>query len=223
MSAQTKQATLPDDEIEVLLIDFDSVKQVGDDSNPEVVLISKADGFFLNTAVADDFRIRKTVYDMLKAAQKKLPANYNFMVFEAYRPLARQVMLWNKVAAMVKEKYPDATPEEARAINETYTADPFNGIGSGHQACCAIDISLCDDNGVPYDMGTAMHEFNPMTKTLSDRISNEAKNNRAILVEALESEGLINYPAEWWHFSYGDHQWAYLLGKSECPYGPIDI
>ncbi len=221
MSAQNAIVTEP--EIETLLIDFASITQVGDDSNPEIVTISKEDGFFLNTSVADDFRIRKSVYAMLLEAKKTLPANHHFMVFEAYRPLARQVMLWNKVAALVKEKYPNATPEEARAINETYTADPYNGIGSGHQACCAIDISLCDDHGVAYDMGTGMHEFNPLTKTNADGITADAASKRKILVDALESAGLINYPAEWWHFSYGDHQWAYLVGKTECPYGPIDI
>lgn len=221
MPAHTANKTEP--EIETLLIDFSSIRQIGDDSKPEIVTIAETDGFFLNRSVADDFRIRKDVYGMLCAARRMLPANHHFVIFEAYRPLARQVMLWNKVAALVREKYPDATPEEARAINETYTADPFNGIGSGHQACCAIDVSLCDDLGRAYDMGTEIHEFNPLTKTTATGITAEQAAKRRILVDALEGAGLVNYPAEWWHFSYGDHQWAYLVGKTECPYGPIDI
>jgi D-alanyl-D-alanine dipeptidase len=72
-------------------------------------------------------------------------------------------------------------------------------------------------------MGTGCQEIDMKSVTASDEISAEAQKNRRILVEALESAGLINYPAEWWHFSYGDHQWAFLTGKTQALYGPIDI
>lgn len=216
-------STATAEKLDTLIIDFDSIKLVGDDSNPEVVTISEADGFFINNSVADDFRIRKSIYDMMKAAQKKLPAGYNFMIFEAYRPMARQIMLWNRTMGIMKEKYPDLNEKELHDMTETFSANPYNGIGSGHGACCAIDISLCDDNGNPYDMGTPMHIFNEATPTQSKHASAEVHARRKIMTDALEGVGFINYPPEWWHFSYGDHQWAFLVGKTEAIYGPIDI
>jgi D-alanyl-D-alanine dipeptidase len=210
-------------QLQVQLIDFDSVTLVDDGKAPEVVKITEDDGFFLNTSFSDDFRLRLEVYNMLKKAQAHLPEGCFFMIYEAYRPLSRQKKLWDMATDHVKAEYPDASEKEQRDMVETFVADPFNGIGSGHQACCAIDVSLCDENGREFDMGTACQEISPLSPTLSEGVSEEAKAHRKILVEALEKEGLINYPSEWWHFSYGDHQWAYLLNKTEAIYGTFDI
>lgn len=209
--------------LRVELIDFDSVKLVEGRFPLEVVEISETDGFFLNSKFTSDFRIRKSIYDMMKAAQKRLPDNYCFMIYEAYRPLARQVALWKMATDYIEKEYPDASPQQKRDMTETFVADPFNGIGSGHQACCAIDISLCDKSGKEYNMGTACQEISPLSNTYAEGLGPEAIRNRKILVDALESEGFINYSSEWWHFSYGDHQWAYLKGVGEAFFGPIDI
>ncbi len=34
--------------------------------------------------------------------------------------------------------------------------------------------------------------------------------NRKILINCLERAGFINYPTEWWHWSYGDCYWAFM-------------
>ncbi len=209
--------------LQVELIDFSSIRLAGNDLNPEIVTISRDDGFFLNTRFTSDFRIRKSIYDMMRKAQSALPENHYFMIYEAYRPLARQVELWNRVTALLKEKYPEAAAQEIRNLTETFVADPYNGIGSGHQACCAIDVSLCDHDGREYDMGTQCQEVNELSRTFCDGLPATARRHREILVGALEGAGLINYPPEWWHFSYGDHQWAHLAGKAEAFFGPLDI
>ncbi|GAA0656641.1 hypothetical protein GCM10009548_24160 [Streptomyces malaysiensis subsp. malaysiensis] len=40
-------------------------------------------------------------------------------------------------------------------------------------------------------------------------LSERARENRAIMIEALSSAGMVNYPTEWWHWSYGDRYWAW--------------
>jgi D-alanyl-D-alanine dipeptidase len=40
-------------------------------------------------------------------------------------------------------------------------------------------------------------------------------------VDALTGAGLVNYPTEWWHWSFGDRYWAYASG-SAARYGPLD-
>ena len=37
----------------------------------------------------------------------------------------------------------------------------------------------------------------------------------------MEKAGFINYPAEWWHWSYGDCYWAYF-NKCDAIYSPVD-
>jgi D-alanyl-D-alanine dipeptidase len=51
-------------------------------------------------------------------------------------------------------------------------------------------------------------------------ISREARTNRALLAEVLTAAGLVNYPTEWWHWSYGDRYWAYAEDHPAALYGP---
>ena len=39
--------------------------------------------------------------------------------------------------------------------------------------------------------------------------------------ESLINAGFVNYPAEWWHFSYGDKMWAAYGNKKSAMYGEI--
>ena len=32
----------------------------------------------------------------------------------------------------------------------------------------------------------------------------------------------MNYPTEWWHWSYGDRYWALVTGAPAAHYGPVD-
>jgi D-alanyl-D-alanine dipeptidase len=43
-----------------------------------------------------------------------------------------------------------------------------------------------------------------------------------VLATALGGAGLVNYPTEWWHWSYGDRYWALLAGSAQAVYGPCD-
>ena len=37
----------------------------------------------------------------------------------------------------------------------------------------------------------------------------------------LAGQGLVNYPTEWWHWSFGDRYWALLTGARHALYGPV--
>jgi len=43
-----------------------------------------------------------------------------------------------------------------------------------------------------------------------------------ILDTAMKKEGFINYPTEWWHYSYGDKYWAYILFKPIATYSQVN-
>jgi zinc D-Ala-D-Ala dipeptidase len=55
----------------------------------------------------------------------------------------------------------------------------------------------------------------------ADGISREARANRDLLAGVLCREGLVNYPSEWWHYSYGDRCWAVATGAGAALYGPV--
>jgi len=43
---------------------------------------------------------------------------------------------------------------------------------------------------------------------------------RRHLGRALTAEGFVNYPTEWWRWSFGDRYWALLTGAANACYGP---
>lgn len=188
---------------------------------PHLTDINEQDGVLFNTQFSDDRRLRQAVYDRILAAKQALPLHYTFMIYEAYRPRARQIAMWDDIWTKVKHSYPHADDDELALRCNTFIANPYK-VGSGHQFGCAVDITLFDLNkGKPLDMGCGMQEFCEKSKTDAPDITDEQRQNRHLLRDALHAQGLVNYPPEWWHFSYGDRQWAIQLGRNDTLYGVL--
>ena len=122
---------------------------------------------------------------------------------------------------MQKKQSPELSEETLERLVRARYADPRKGFG-GHQTGGAIDISLCDLKGKDFEMGTAYLEMTSQTLTNSHKISKEAKRNRRILYNALTSQGFQNYPAEWWHYCYGDRMWAAYQRRDKAIYGLVE-
>lgn len=194
------------------------------DDSFQVVEISQNDGIFFNDKYTKVKLIRKYIYEMLLKAKDHLPTGYNFIIYEAYRPLASQITLWNEIIEKEKIKNPDMSvdSEDFIALCDKFVANPYRQ-GSGHQSGAAIDVSLIDDNGVEYDMGGQVRGFENTAEFDCPDISKEAEKNRKILNNALSEVGFVNYPSEWWHYSFGDRLWAKLTGSKIAIFGKIDL
>ena len=85
-----------------------------------------------------------------------------------------------------------------------------------HVAGAAVDLTLVDVCGDALDLGTPIDA----TPEQSDGrcwfaaagIGADARAHRDLLRRVLEGQGLVNYPTEWWHWSFGDRYWALLTG-----------
>ena len=75
------------------------------------------------------------------------------------------------------------------------------------------------------DFGTQWKEFNAGKRnfTLSPEISVKAKNNRLLLKKIMEKVGFYQFPGEWWHFSFGDREWAAAHNKTKSLYQQIEL
>ena len=72
---------------------------------------------------------------------------------------------------------------------------------SRHNMGVAVDLTAVSlDTGKPLDMGTPFDTFDESAHTAN--ATGQVARNRAILVDAMEAEGFVNYEQEWWHFSY---------------------
>lgn len=171
----------------------------------------------------NDFRIRKTVLGKLLEAHKHLPIGMKFLVVESFRPLSLQREYFDGYSDELKKLHPEWDKERIYAEASKYVAPPE--ITPPHSTGGAIDLTLCDDKGKEIDMGTRLNADPEESKnacfTSADNISDKAKVNRKILIDAMTSAGFVNYPTEWWHWSYGDRYWAYQTKSPNAIYNSI--
>ncbi|MGY2873478.1 D-alanyl-D-alanine dipeptidase [Marmoricola sp. URHA0025 HA25] len=96
-----------------------------------------------------------------------------------------------------------------------------------HVAGAAVDLTLVDRHGRELDLGTPIDATPEQSggRCYSDAedISAEARHHRQVLARALRTAGLVNYPTEWWHWSFGDRYWALLTRAPAALYGPVDL
>lgn len=178
----------------------------------------------------DYTKIRKTVLEKIKLAQTMLPKGIRFCLYECYRSLALQEQLFTERYQKVIKKHPNFSHEE-RFIETTKLVSPVVNLDGTrnippHSTGGAIDIYLIDENGEPLEMGIHPKDWmsdidGEISLTASNKISNTAKNNRQLMSEVLSHVGFINYPTEFWHWSYGDRYWAYHTKQSYALYGTV--
>jgi len=58
--------------------------------------------------------------------------------------------------------------------------------------------------------------------SFSENLPEEVKANRGTLFNCLREQGFINYPFEWWHWSYGDMYWAAVSNAPHAIYGAVE-
>ncbi|MGW2567169.1 M15 family metallopeptidase [Streptomyces sp. NPDC001537] len=93
-----------------------------------------------------------------------------------------------------------------------------------YSAGAAVDLTLADADGRELDLGTEMNadpeHSDGACCTDAPNITDEARAHPALLGGVLTAAGLVNYPTEWWHWSYGDRYWALVTGAPAALYGP---
>ncbi|MEH6445696.1 MAG: M15 family metallopeptidase [Oceanospirillaceae bacterium] len=190
-------------------------------SNTEMSTLVETNKVLLNPSLTDDWRVRIMVKEKIEQAAKQLPKGLCLMVFEAYRSIERQQMMWDAVYQNVQLASPHFNAQQIYDEAAKWISPP-DGFGSGHLSGAAIDVTLATPQRDLVDMGTGVQEFNSLTVTKA-AVSQKVKDNRDILVSCLQSQGLINYPQEWWHFSYGDRLWAELSERDYIYFTPHNI
>lgn len=156
--------------------------------------------------------IRKEVLFKLYRIADNLPKGVNLKIYNTFRSRIKMSEAFEAVIAQITAEDPTIGRHEAMKLAKYKTADPKGSIG-GHETGGAVDLALCDDNGKDLDFGTKFHEFNDATFTYNSHITKEQRKNRKKLVKMMKKQGFVNFPAEWWHFSYGDRMWAAYKGK----------
>lgn len=131
--------------------------------------------------------LRKVAAEALfEAHQKFKEKGYRIKIYDGYRPLSVQWILWNTTT------------------NKNYVANPRKG--SNHNKGCAVDMTLVDSLGNELNMGTgydffgkeAHHTFVNFPADTKDEILK----NRKTLKTIMASVGFSSISNEWWHYNF---------------------
>ncbi|WP_285567402.1 M15 family metallopeptidase [Actinoallomurus iriomotensis] len=168
--------------------------------------------------------VRAGVATRLLEAQSLLRDGLRLRVVEAYRPPALQRRYFDEYASELACLHPEWPPSRLHAQASRFVAPPEV---APHVAGAAVDVTLCDADGAELPMGTEVNanpeESDGDCYTAAPGISAGARRNRELLSTVLTAAGMVNYPTEWWHWSYGDRYWAMRTNSPAALYRQHDV
>lgn len=184
-----------------------------------------------NELTTNDYTLlRKTVFDKLCSAQKDLPNNWKFRVYEGYRSIKVQKMLFDFEYQKIASQHPGKERsyifrETTRLISPIENLDGSVNIPP-HNTGGAVDVEIIMPDGRLVDMGMVLKDWISVDPELClshcESLDRMAQQNCNILFDVMSAHEFVNYPNEWWHFSYGDRYWAYHKNQAHAIYGPVD-
>jgi D-alanyl-D-alanine dipeptidase len=166
--------------------------------------------------------VRRELATRLQSARAALPSGIHLRVVEGYRPVHQQQAIIERYSAEIRAVRPGIGEPELHILTSRFVA-PL--AVAPHVAGAAVDVTLVDSCGRELDLGTPIdatpEQSGGRCYFAADGISREARVNRDLLARVLCRDGLVNYPTEWWHYSYGDRYWALATGAGAALYGPV--
>ncbi|MFC5495711.1 M15 family metallopeptidase [Nocardioides caricicola] len=168
--------------------------------------------------------VRAGLGDRLLAADAQLPPGIALRVVEGHRPVEQQHAIIASYSAELCARHPGIGAAELERLTSRFVS-PVDV--APHVAGAAVDLTLVDACGEELDLGTPIdatpEDSDGRCFFAADGIGADARAHRTLLAEVLEAQGLVNYPTEWWHWSFGDRYWALVTGAQHAVYGPLDV
>lgn len=168
--------------------------------------------------------VREEVAKKLGKVQQFLNTRYgyNLYILDGYRHPDAQKAYFEKQRAVLSQSNPKLTGEELDRATHIFIAVPSV---AGHPTGGAVDLTLAYKDGSQLDMGMRVADFDdaPKMETFANGLTGQQKKNRKILLDAMLKMDFAPFYGEWWHFSYGDREWAWQKRKKQAIYGPVDF
>lgn len=123
-------------------------------------------------------------------------------VFDCYRPVraVQAFVAWARDLQAQSTKAQYYPRVDKRALLGDYIAET-----SGHSRGATLDLGLLTckrGTCAPMDMGTPFDFFDARAHTDAPDISATQRAHRQRLLRAMAAQGFVNYPMEWWHFTF---------------------
>ena len=166
-----------------------------------------------NQGWTDDPRVllRRGPAEMLQRARDRLQPGQNFRVLDGWRPWAVQQVVAEDARRQIVAAHPDWTAGQVDAQVQIMAppARIVPNFGS-HRHGGAVDLTIVGADGLDLDMGVPVnYVLGPEAALLhyefrDDLTEHErlGRDNRRILMRAMESAGFDPYLPEYWHWGY---------------------
>lgn len=167
--------------------------------------------------------VRRGLASRLADAAALLPVGIGLRVVEGYRRPEDQLEIIARYSAEVCAAHPGISADELARLTSRFVA-PLEV--APHVAGAAVDLTLVDACGHELDLGAALDatpEQSAGACYFAAEVSADARAHRDLLASVLSRVGFVNYPTEWWHWSYGDRYWALQTGAPAALYGPVAL
>ncbi len=174
-------------------------------------------------AQGDAFRLRAGAADRLFAAAEDLldrrSGAITFRITDAFRPIALQRKYYHEIRnKLIMDGFEG---DELKQRVAWVIADP--DLIPPHVTGAAVDLTLAFvETGKDLNMSTQVDDVeNDKIYMWHPELTLEEKQNRMLLYEVLTSAGFVSCAGEWWHFSFGDQEWAWRTGNEYAVYGIV--
>ena len=161
--------------------------------------------------------VRQGVWERLLQAAALLENEDSSLVLQiayGYRTLDIQTSLFEEWKKNLSAHY------EGDALIEAAHRKVASPDVAGHPTGGAVDVQITK-RAEPLDFGTKIWTFVKQSYTFAPDISENARKNRDLLREIMMSVGFAPFDGEWWHFSYGDKEWAKYYSQPFACYAQL--
>jgi len=174
--------------------------------------------------IGNNIIVRKSVYQKLLEAQKILinkNPRYSLLIMYGFRTLEIQTNRFIKRLSLLCKTY-FANPIQLYEQVHRSVAVPEV---AGHPTGGAIDICIIDNKTKKQiDFGSSAYDYSSKKYyVFSNQVTKKQTTSRVLLRSIMIKVGFAPYDGEWWHFSYGDREWAYYYKKPYAIYDQIAL
>lgn len=195
--------------------------------NNSPIISLKGSGFNLiyEPSVNPDYhyKVREAIYHKIGRISKRLDEQDKTLIIRSvWRSFEHQKLLWDNRVASLQKEYPKLGLKEIHKIASYFIAEESKSM---HATGGAVDALIYDkrtDRVMDFGTNDGLNiELNEKCYPYHPDISDEAKQNRRLLIGLFEAEDFICDIKEYWHFDYGNLFWAIEKGEEVAPYGVI--
>lgn len=168
--------------------------------------------------------VRETIALKLQKISGRLKSkfpSYTLKIVYGYRHPEIQSSWFAKIKNDLYLQNPTMVDCDLMELANTMVANPET---AGHPTGGAVDLTITTPDG-DLDMGTDYAEFSKPDeiKMFCPYLTEDQKSNRKLLCDLMVTEEFAPFYGEWWHYSYGDKEWAWFYDKPNAIYDQIEF